>query len=58
VCLACGSHEPEALTVDHIVPLSLRGSNAITNVQPLCEPCNNTKGARVRDYRPVEVDLL
>jgi 5-methylcytosine-specific restriction endonuclease McrA len=54
-CLACGAGED--LSVDHIVPLSLGGSNAITNVQPLCETCNNVKGARVRDYRPVEVDL-
>jgi 5-methylcytosine-specific restriction endonuclease McrA len=54
-CLACGAVED--LSVDHIVPLSLGGSNAITNVQPLCETCNNLKGARVRDYRPVEVYL-
>jgi 5-methylcytosine-specific restriction endonuclease McrA len=49
-CLSCGTpHEP--LTVDHIVPLSLGGSNAIQNIQPLCEVCNNLKGAAVRDYR-------
>jgi 5-methylcytosine-specific restriction endonuclease McrA len=54
-CLRCGA--PEPLSVDHIVPLSLGGSNAIENVQPLCEMCNNIKGARVRDYRPVELYL-
>ena len=48
-CLACGSGED--LTVDHIVPLSLGGSNAITNIQPLCEECNGRKGLVVMDYR-------
>jgi 5-methylcytosine-specific restriction endonuclease McrA len=36
-CLACGVVED--LTVDHIVPLSLGGSNAIGNIQPLCAAC-------------------
>jgi 5-methylcytosine-specific restriction endonuclease McrA len=49
-CVACGVDED--LSVDHIVPLSLGGSNAITNIQPLCVPCNLVKGATVRDYRP------
>jgi 5-methylcytosine-specific restriction endonuclease McrA len=45
-CLACGSLEE--LTVYHVVPLSLGGSNRIDNVQPLCDTCNNAKGARPR----------
>jgi 5-methylcytosine-specific restriction endonuclease McrA len=48
-CLACGA--TESVSVDHIVPLSLGGSNAITNIQPLCATCNSLKGAAVRDYR-------
>jgi hypothetical protein len=52
VCLACGVAED--LSVDHIVPLSLGGSNAISNIQPLCETCNSLKGATIRDYRPSE----
>ncbi len=55
VCLACGASED--LRVDHIIPLSLGGSNRIDNVQPLCETCNNLKGASVRDYRPMEAYL-
>ena len=48
-CLRCGSREQ--ITVDHVVPLSLGGSNAISNIQPLCEACNGLKGATVADYR-------
>jgi 5-methylcytosine-specific restriction endonuclease McrA len=55
VCLACGA--AEILSVDHIVPLSLGGSNTTGNIQPLCETCNSLKGGAVRDYRPVEACL-
>lgn len=52
-CLACGRAEPEiVLTIDHVVPVSLGGSNKISNLQPLCESCNNRKGDTVVDYRP------
>ncbi len=54
-CLACGA--TEFLSADHIVPLSLGGSNHIGNIQPLCILCNCLKGATVRDYRSVEVYL-
>lgn len=49
-CLRCGSRGD--LTVDHIVPLSLGGSNTIDNVQPLCRTCNGIKGCETTDYRP------
>lgn len=49
ICLACGQHT--ALTEDHIVPLSAGGTDAITNIQPLCRPCNSTKGTQTIDYR-------
>jgi 5-methylcytosine-specific restriction endonuclease McrA len=49
VCLACGGFEP--LTVDHVIPLSMGGSNHITNIQPLCKPCNSRKGTKSVDYR-------
>lgn len=48
-CLACGT--TENLGPDHIVPLSLGGTNWIWNVQPLCRSCNCSKHARFIDYR-------
>lgn len=51
-CLCCGRREPEIeLTRDHIVPLEAGGDDWITNIQPLCRPCNGGKGARTIDYR-------
>lgn len=49
-CLRCGKRTKK-LTIDHVVPLSLGGSNTIDNLQPLCLKCNQSKGARVEDYR-------
>lgn len=51
-CLCCGKSEPEIkLTVDHIVPLSKRGTNTIDNIQPLCFSCNSRKYMEIIDYR-------
>jgi 5-methylcytosine-specific restriction endonuclease McrA len=50
-CLACGRSDVK-LTVDHVVPLHLGGSNSIENIQPLCGSCNSSKGTRAIDYRP------
>lgn len=56
VCLACGHREKIAgpyLTKDHIVPISLGGDDTIANLQPLCLPCNASKGNRSwGDLRP------
>jgi 5-methylcytosine-specific restriction endonuclease McrA len=49
VCLACGT--TEEISVDHIIPLSLGGSNHIENIQPLCVACNCDKGTTDQDYR-------
>ena len=50
-CLACG--EPKALTIDHVIPLTVEGAtNWPGNLQPLCKPCNTRKGTKVIDYRP------
>ena len=44
-CLHCGSGDD--LTIDHIVPWSVGGSDEMDNLQTLCRPCNARKGARV-----------
>lgn len=49
ICLACGAQEN--LTADHVIPLSCGGSNDISNIQPLCGPCNSRKHRKVIDYR-------
>ena len=51
-CLMCGRKEPDIkLTFDHVIPLSQGGMNTIDNGQPLCQPCNSKKHARIVDFR-------
>lgn len=45
LCAACG--DECKLTKDHVVPLSMGGSNDASNLQGLCGPCNSRKGARM-----------
>lgn len=57
ICFNCRRSEPEIkLTRDHIVPLSQGGSDGITNIQPLCLPCNVRKYTKTIDYRPWAFD--
>lgn len=44
-CVKC--RKRRALTKDHIIPLSKGGDDRITNIQPLCRPCNSSKQDRV-----------
>ena len=49
-CLSC--RKIGKLTVDHVVPLSIGGSNFIDNIQCLCSSCNCSKRDKTIDYRP------
>lgn len=50
-CPACGKKEPDIkLSVDHINPLILGGTNYIENIQPLCIPCNSRKNGKYIKY--------
>lgn len=38
--------------IDHVVPKKLGGKNNIKNLNPSCQSCNSTKGAKsLEDYR-------
>ena len=53
-CLRCGETFDQ-LTEDHVVPLSRGGSDSISNIQPLCHPCNSAKRDKTIDYRPKDI---
>jgi len=51
-CLKCGSTK---VVKDHIIPIHHDGSSdAIDNLQPLCRPCNTSKGRDHADLRPAD----
>lgn len=47
-CVACGTSKD--LSVDHIIPVALGGSDHIRNLQCLCRRCNSSKGATLKEH--------
>lgn len=55
-CVRCSRKEnPDDertwLTADHVIPIGIGGARNISNIQPLCKPCNQAKGMTTTDYR-------
>ena len=48
-CVRCGELS-RILTKDHIIPIYQGGSDAISNLQPLCRGCNSAKGPENIDW--------
>ncbi|MDZ4209744.1 MAG: HNH endonuclease signature motif containing protein, partial [Candidatus Curtissbacteria bacterium] len=58
MCLCCKRFEPEIkLTEDHIVPLSMGGTDYIDNIHPLCQCCYTRKHAKFIYYLPIINDF-
>lgn len=50
VCLNLRTADGVLMTKDHIKPVSLGGKNGFYNLQPMCLPCNERKGASYEQY--------
>lgn len=48
-CLCCG--KKKKLTPDHVIPIAKGGTSDISNIQPLCMPCNSRKHTKTIDFR-------
>ena len=64
LCAGCGCLLPPEHEIDHIVPVALNGSDALSNLQALCKPCHQQKTRdqrhtildSIKKERPVEVE--
>ena len=55
-CIGCEYELPlHVLTIDHIVPRSRGGLDAVGNLQLLCHTCNAIKGNRTMEYLRTEL---
>jgi 5-methylcytosine-specific restriction endonuclease McrA len=44
-CAHCDARDD--IHIDHIIPLAKGGAHSIGNLQPLCAPCNQSKGSKL-----------
>ncbi len=60
LCAYCGRYfAAHYLEIDHMDPVTFGGSNAETNLQVLCRPCNGRKGDQTdRQFRQRYADLV
>jgi 5-methylcytosine-specific restriction endonuclease McrA len=50
VCFYCkGQHEPDDLTIDHVIPIDQGGRHEAANIVLACGICNSSKGNRTPD---------
>lgn len=50
-CVMCGAQmDAPEIQKDHIIPIYQGGSDGIENLQPLCRPCNTSKGPDTFDW--------
>lgn len=58
-CLCCGKAQRKgvSLNADHIQPVAMGGSNAISNLQTLCKQCNAVKHTHQVDFRVTKSPL-
>ncbi len=58
-CFGCGwTLTATKLTIDHIIPRARGGTHQPTNLQPLCEACNNAKQDKRSETAYVFLDFL
>lgn len=59
MCLYCLRKLPDhQLTRDHVIPVSLGGEDAWTNVVAACKSCNNSKAARTPEEANMKLHAL
>ena len=46
-CICCGEkHHEHDLTIDHVHPRTMGGTNITSNCVPACKSCNQSKGSQ------------